>query len=122
MLLCGPFKWVKKSTDNVTRENESIYSRRIPYSLMNMQYENSSKLRSLKLNRRNSAVLAVMLFALAAVALPAAAETTNPATACIEDAAGVITNLDECWLNDGSNDGLQPVSYTHLTLPTIITV
>ena len=37
---------------------------------MNMQYENSSKLRSLKLNRRNSAVLAVMLFALAAVALP----------------------------------------------------
>ncbi|GEM_PF-86206 len=111
MPLCGPFKWVKKSTDNVTRENESIYSRRIPYSLMNMQYENSSKLRSLKLNRRNSAVLAVMLFALAAVALPAAAETTNPATACIEDAAGVITNLDECWLNDGSNDGLQLVTF-----------
>ena len=78
---------------------------------MNMQYENSSKLRSLKLNRRNSAVLAVMLFALAAVALPAAAETTNPATACIEDAAGVITNLDECWLNDGSNDGLQLVTF-----------
>ena len=64
---------------------------------MNMQYENSSKLRSLKLNRRNSAVLAVMLFALAAVALPAAAETTNPATAA--------------WLNDGENDGLQLVTF-----------
>jgi sensory rhodopsin len=64
---------------------------------MNMQYENSSKLRSLKLNRRNSAVLAVMLFALAAVALPAAAETTNPATAE--------------WLNDGENDGLQLVTF-----------
>jgi sensory rhodopsin len=64
---------------------------------MNMQYENSSKLRSLKLNRRNSAVLAVMLFALAAVALPAAAQTTNPAT--VE------------WLNDGENDGLQLVTF-----------
>ena len=66
---------------------------------MNMQYENSSKLRSLKLNRRNSAVLAVMLFALAAVALPASAEliTTNPATAD--------------WLNDGENDGLQLVTF-----------
>ena len=64
---------------------------------MNMQYENSSKLRSLKLNRRNSAVLAVMLFALAAVALPAAAQTTNPATAE--------------WLNDGENDGLQLVTF-----------
>ena len=64
---------------------------------MNMQYENSSKLRSLKLNRRNSAVLAVMLFALAAVALPAAAETTNPAT--VE------------WLNDGENDGLELVTF-----------
>jgi len=64
---------------------------------MNMQYENSSKLRSLKLNRRNSAVLAVMLFALAAVALPAAAQTTNPATAE--------------WLNDGKNDGLQLVTF-----------
>ena len=64
---------------------------------MNMQYENSSKLRSLKLNRRNSAVLAVMLFALAAVALPAAAETTNPATAD--------------WLNDNKNDGLELVTF-----------
>ena len=64
---------------------------------MNMQYENSSKLRSLKLNRRNSAVLAVMLFALAAVALPAAAETTNPATAE--------------WLNDNKNDGLELVTF-----------
>jgi len=97
MPLCGPFRWVKKSTDNITRENESIYSRRFPYKLMNMQYENSSKLRSLKLNRRNSAVLAVMLFALAAVALPAAAQTTNPATAE--------------WLNDGENDGLQLVTF-----------
>ena len=50
---------------------------------MNMQYENSSKLRSLKLNRRNSVVLAVMLFALAAVALPAAALTIKPAE-CVE--------------------------------------
>ena len=64
---------------------------------MNMQYENSSKLRSLKLNRRNSVVLAVMLFALAAVALPAAALTTNPATAP--------------WLNDGVNDGLELVTF-----------
>ena len=78
---------------------------------MNMQYENSSKLRSLKLNRRNSAVLAVMLFALAAVALPAAAETTNPATECTYDDAGEITNLDQCWLNDGSDDALQLVTF-----------
>ena len=76
---CGPFRWVRKSTSKFTRENESIYSRLNHYTLMNMQYENSSKLRSLKLNRKNSAVLAVMLFALAAVALPAAAATTNPA-------------------------------------------
>ena len=78
---------------------------------MNMQYENSSKLRSLKLNRRNSAVLAVMLFALAAVALPAAAETTNPATECIKNAAGDITNQADCWLNDGVDDGLQLVTF-----------
>ena len=66
---------------------------------MNMQYENSSKLRSLKLNRRNSAVLAVMLFALAAVALPAAAETINPAD-------------PESFLADGkNNDPLQLVTF-----------
>ena len=71
---------------------------------MNMQYENSSKLRSLKLNRRNSAVLAVMLFALAAVALPAAAETINPAD-------------PESFLADGKdNDGLNssPSSFSSL--------
>ena len=38
-----------------------------------------------------------MLFALAAVALPAAAETTNPATAD--------------WLNDNKNDGLELVTF-----------
>ncbi len=66
---------------------------------MNMQYENSSKLRSLKLNRRNSAVLAVMLFALAAVALPAAAETINPAD-------------PDSFLADGKgNDSLQLVTF-----------
>ncbi|DAC55322.1 MAG TPA: hypothetical protein HA320_01185, partial [Candidatus Poseidoniaceae archaeon] len=75
-----------------------------------MQYENSSKLRSLKLNRRNSAVLAVMLFALAAVALPAAAATTNPATECIE-VAGTVVNQADCWLNDGVDDGLQLVTF-----------
>ena len=62
-----------------------------------MLNHSDTKLRSLKLNRRNSAVIAVMLFALAAVALPAAAETTNPAT--VE------------WLNDGDNDGLQLVTF-----------
>ena len=72
--------------------------------MMNMQYENSSKLRSLKLNRRNSAVLAVMLFALAAVALPAAAATTNPAT--------------EGWLNDGVNDGLELITFFPSSLVT----
>ena len=66
---------------------------------MNMQYENSSKLRSLKLNRKNSAVLAVMLFALAAVALPAAAATTNPAD-------------PDSFLNDGKgNDSLELVTF-----------
>ncbi|MGB0787771.1 MAG: hypothetical protein ACPGR1_07195, partial [Candidatus Poseidoniaceae archaeon] len=75
-----------------------------------MQYENSSKLRSLKLNRRNSAVLAVMLFALAAVALPAAAATTNPATECVE-VAGTVVNQADCWLNDGVDDGLQLVTF-----------
>jgi len=79
---------------------------------MNMQYGNSSKLRSLKLNRRNSAVLAVMLFALAAVALPAAAATTNPATDCITDTdTGEVTNQADCWLNDGVDDGLQLVTF-----------
>ena len=62
-----------------------------------MLNHSDTKLRSLKLNRRNSAVIAVMLFALAAVALPAAAETTNPAT--VE------------WLNDGENDGLELVTF-----------
>ena len=65
--------------------------------MSNMLNHSDTKLRSLKLNRRNSAVIAVMLFALAAVALPAAAETTNPAT--VE------------WLNDGDNDGLQLVTF-----------
>ena len=96
---CGLFRWVRKSTSKFTRENESIYSRLNHYTLMNMQYENSSKLRSLKLNRKNSAVLAVMLFALAAVALPAAAATTNPAD-------------PDSFLNDGKgNDSLELVTF-----------
>ena len=49
---------------------------------MNMQYEDSSKLRSLKLNRRNSVILAVMLLSLTAVAMPAAAEIINPSAEC----------------------------------------
>ena len=64
---------------------------------MNMQYEDSSKLRSLKLNRRNSVILAVMLLSLTAVAMPAAAEIINPSAECVD-----VNGTEVCpFLNDG---------------------
>ena len=75
---------------------------------MNMQYENSSKLRSLKLNRRNSVIFAVLLLSLTAVAMPAAAEIINPSAEC----TAVQKAADACpFLDDGENDGLELVTF-----------
>ena len=75
---------------------------------MNMQYENSSKLRSLKLNRRNSVIFAVMLLSLTAVAMPAAAEIINPSAEC----TAAQKAIDACpFLDDGENDGLELVTF-----------
>ena len=62
-----------------------------------MLNHSDTKLKSLKLNRRNSVIFAVLMLSITAIALPVAAETTNPAT------------VD--WLNDGENDGLQLVTF-----------
>ena len=75
---------------------------------MNMQYENSSKLRSLKLNRRNSVIFAVLLLSLTAVAMPAAAEIINPSAECTP----AQELADACpFLDDGENDGLELVTF-----------
>ena len=62
-----------------------------------MLNHSDTKLKSLKLNRRNSVIFAVLMLSITAIALPVAAETTNPAT------------VD--WLNDGENDTLQLVTF-----------
>ena len=73
-----------------------------------MLNHSDTKLKSLKLNRRNSVIFAVLMLSLTAVAMPAAAEIINPSAECVIDADG-----DEVcpFLNDGSNDGLELVTF-----------
>lgn len=62
---------------------------------------------------RFSKTTSLLLIATIALAMAntVSADTTNPATECVEGPDGEIINQDDCWLKDGSNDGLELVTF-----------
>ena len=58
-----------------------------------MLNHSDTKLRSLKLNRRNSVIFAVLMLSLTAIAMPTAAEIVDPAEICMTERRSTTCHL-----------------------------